>query len=311
MFIDPESGLCQLNPAAAIRSQVFYDQDADMMRFVCPVGSSTLMNRHFGWWTLGPEENGSPFNGWFFFTTKAQWLDFTNAMGGIDADTGFPENQFQRDNRLVFSDELETGDGGYVNQYEIGLQRAGLDAGLVATGFCEAASTLNNIATDAALFNAGDGLIGMRLEVVHADGTIDVREVGANGLNDITPTEPFSQQPDGGTFYVAGVPAQWLSWVDHDGNPHAHKDLTHLWLSFNRQTTDPNTVTDVTVAAADDFPGTFDIRATVNADRNTQAVLVASVGRFWQYEFSNSRPDERFCLTSIDREFKPLARRQR
>ena len=102
-----------------------------------------------------------------------------------------------------------------------------------------------------------------------------------------------------------------MSWVDHDGQPHVHKDLTHLWLSFNRQTTDPNTVTDVTVAAANDFPGTFDIRATVNADRNTQKVLVASVGRFWQYEFSNSRPDERFCLTSVDREFKLLARRNR
>jgi hypothetical protein len=232
-------------------------------------------------------------------------------MGGIDAATGFPENQFDRDNRLVFSDEQEAGDWGFVNQYEIGSQRAGLAGGLVATGFCEAASTVNIIQTDAALFDDGDGLYAMRLEVVHADGTIDVREVGANTVNSITPTEPFSQQPDGGTFYVSGVPAQWVSWVDHDGNPHAHKDLTHLWLSFNRQSTDPDAVTDVTVAAANDFPGTFDVRATVNADRNTQKVLVASVGRFWQYEFSNSRPDERFCLTSLDREFKELARRQR
>jgi hypothetical protein len=325
MFIDPESGLCQLNPAAALRSQVAYDQDADMIRFVCPVGSSTRMNRHFGWWTLGPEENGSPYHGWFFFSPPAQWMDFTHAMGRIDPDTAMPETQFQRDNRLVFSDELEEGDWGFVNEYEIGLQRNGLDDGLVATGRCEAASTVNIIQTDAALFTTGDDCWGMRLEVVHADGTIDIRTIGSNTVNSITPTEPFSQQPDGGTFYIAGVPAYWLSWVDHDGDPFAHKDLTqdhdgdpfahkdltHLYLSFNRQTTDPNAVTDVTVAAANDFPGTFDVRGTVNADRNTHKVLVASVGRFWQYEFSNSRPDERFCLTSLDREFKRLSRRAR
>lgn len=311
MFIDPESGLCQLNPVAALRSQVAYDQDADMIRFICPVGVSTVMNRHFGYWTLGPEENGSPYHGWFFFSPRAQWLDFTHAMGEIDPDTGFPENQFVRSPRMVFSDEWENEAWGFVNQYEINLQRAGLEGGLVATGICDAASTVNLIATDAALFDDGDGLWPLRLEVVHLDGTIDITRVDTNGLNTIIPLEAFSAEPDGARFYVAGVPAYWLGWVDHDGEPHAHKDLTHVFFSFNRQTTDPNTVIDITVATANDFPGTFTIRRTINANRNTHKKLVGRTGRFWQYEMSCSRPDERFCLSSIKREFVVTSERAR
>ena len=310
MFIDPESGLCQLNPVAALRSQVVYDQDADMIRFVCPVGSSLQMNRHFGYWTLGPEENGSPYHGWFFFSPRAQWLDFTHAMGGIDPVTAAPESQFDRAPRMVFSDVLPDGSG-WVNEYTIRSRRAGLAAGLVATGFCEAASTVDVIVTDAALYNDGDGLIGMRLELVHADGTIDIRTVAANTLANITPDAPFSQEPDGGTFYVAGIPAYWLSWVDHDGDPYAHKDLTHIFFSFNKQTTDPDTVIDITVATANDFPGTFTVRRTINANRNTHKKLIGKTGRFWQYEMSCSRPDERFCLTSIKREFIITSERAR
>jgi hypothetical protein len=151
----------------------------------------------------------------------------------------------------------------------------------------------------------------MRLELVHADGTIDIRTVAANTLTDITPDAPFSQAPDGGTFYVAGIPAYWLGWVDHDGSPNSHKDLTHIFFTFNKQTTDPNTVIDITVAAANDFPGTFKVKRTINANRNTHKKLIGKVGRFWQYEMSCSRPDERFCLTSIEREFIELEKRAR
>ncbi len=311
MFIDPESGMCQLNPAAALRSQVTYDQDAEMIRFVCPVGVSTVMNRHFGYWTLGPEENGDPYHGWFFFSPRAQWLDYTHAMGAIDAGTGAPETQFVRDARMVFSDEWENGAWGFVNQYEISSRRAGLENGLVATGHCNDTSTVGLINTDAALFDVGDGLWPLRLEVVHTDGTIDITRVFANALNNIQPLDDFSQEPDGGTFYVGGIPAYWLGWVDHDGEPHAHKDLTHIFFSFNKQTTDPDTVIDITVATANDFPGTFKVKRTINANRNTHKKLIGKVGRFWQYEMACSRPDQRFCLTSIDREFLLLEKRAR
>jgi len=311
MFIDPQSGMCQLNPAAAIRSQVTYDQDADMIRFVCPVGVSTVMNRHFGQWTLGEAEGQDPYHGWFFFSPRAQWLDYTHAMGAIDAETGAPENQFVRDARMVFSDEFENEAWGFVNQYEVSARRAGLENGLIATGICDAASTVNLIATDAALFNDGDGLWPLRLEVVHTDGTIDITRVDTNGLNTIVPLDAFSQEPDGARFYVGGVPAYWLGWVDHDGDPHAHKDLTHIFFTFNKQTTDPDTVIDITVATANDFPGTFTVRRTINANRNTHKKLIARTGRFWQYEMSCSRPDERFCLSSIKREFVITSERAR
>jgi hypothetical protein len=312
MFIDPESGMCKLNPAAALRSQVFYDQDADMIRFLMPMGVSTVMNRHIGWWTLGPEENGDPYHGWFFFSPRAQWMDFTHAMGRIDPDTDAPQTQFLRDSQVVFSDDGVDDDNGFVNQYEVGSRRNGLEGGIIASGAIRALnSTTTNIATDVGFPTAGDGLDGLRLEVVHADGDIDITTVASNTDNDIVPVDELSQNPSGGVFHVGGIPAHWLGWVDHDGEPHAHKDLTHIAFTFNKQSTDPTAVMDITVAAANDFPGTFKIRRTIRTDRNSQKRLVGRVGRFWQYEISNSRPDERFCLTSIDREFKVLARRKR
>jgi hypothetical protein len=310
MFFDPESGLCKLNPAAALRSQVAYDDTTKMVRFIFPAGVSILMNRHLGYWTEGPQQHGGDiYHGWFRFSTRAQWLDYTHALGRIDPETSAPENQWVRDARLVFSDNL-----GYMYESEPGIQRGGPDAGQIVEGICANTSTTTQIDFTAdGLYDTGDGLTGMRLEVVYSDGTIDIRTVASNTGVAIVPDVALSQAPDSGSdrFYVAGVPAYWLSWVDHVGDPQAHKDLTHLYVSFNRQTTDPNTVIDMTVAAAEDFPGTFDQRLEVNVDRNTQKLLVGIVGRFFQYEMACSRPDQRFCLTSIERAPKLLERRNR
>jgi hypothetical protein len=309
MFFDPESGLCKLNPAAALRAQAAYDDTAKMVRFIFPVGVSLMMNRHYGWWTQGPQQHGGDiFHGWFRFSPRAQWLDYTHAMGNIDPEFAEPQTQWRRDNRMVFSDNL-----GFISEYEPGLQRGGLAAGAITSGLAEvgANSTVNNIRyAGGGLYDTGDGMAGMRLEVVHTDGTIDLRTVLNNDPNDIVPNEAFSADPDGATFYVAGVPAYWLSWVDHVGDPQAHKDLTHLYVSFNKKTTDPNTVVDMTIAAGEDFPGAPDDRREVNVDRNTYKLLVALVGRFFQYEMACSRPDQRFCLTSIEREPKIISARR-
>lgn len=300
MFIDPETGLCQLNEALRVESEVFYDQDADVVRwiFACGAGAADL-NRHLTQ-PAEPEASGlKPWQGWGFCSTLAQCFDFGNAYNGLVG--GLPATGLQQRPRLAFGDNL-----GFVSQYEPISIRAGLAAGIPATGPTDAASTVATLVTAGGLPIAGDGLDGLRIEVVHASGVIDVRLVNANTATDITPDAPWSETPVGGTWYLAGIPFLWRSWSDHMNEPSAHKDLIHLQLGYNREFPALGRVTDVNVAASDGLPAASSFSTTIDLSVYRAKLMVARTGRFFAYEVANSRPDERFLLTWLRAEWKVL-----
>jgi hypothetical protein len=152
-------------------------------------------------------------------------------------------------------------------------------------------------------------LDGLRVEIVHTDGSVDVRTITANTATDITPDTNFSADPTGATWYLAGIPLRWRSWVDHAGDPAAHKSLIHLHVGYNREFPGTGHVTDVTVASADGWPLTATRSKTVDLSRYRAKLLISRTGRFFTYEVANSRPDERFLLTWLKVEMDKLADR--
>lgn len=302
MFIDPETGLCQMTEGLRLESEVYYDQDADVIRWIFPCGPTPTLNRHLTYPPEGEHFGLKYWQGWSFCSTLAQCFDFGNAYHGLIG--GLPATPFDVRARLAFGDNL-----GFVCQYEPNSIRGGLEAGIPVTGVGQVASTVNVLVTLGGLPVAGDGLDGLRLEVIHVDGTINVRVIVANTATDITPDVPFSQEPDGGTWYVGGIPFLWRSWVDHMGDPSAHKDLFHLHLGFNREFPAAGRVTDVNVAAADEWPLVSARTETVDLSRYRAKLMINRTGRFFTYEVANSRPDERFLLTWLKTEWKKLAGR--
>ena len=212
---------------------------------------------------------------------------------------------FDRFPRLVFGET-----DGYINEYDPVLRRGALPHGVPASGTIQAGSGVNLVITAGGLYTTGDDMQQMRLEVVHTDGTIDVRRVLSNTGVNIVPDVALSQDPSGGLWYVGGIPSYWRSWVDHMGQPAAHKDLIQLYLGYNRETGSTTPVLDVTVVAAHEWPATATVTRTAELDQYREKLLVAAVGRYFTYEVANSRPDERFLLSYIETEEELLDRRK-
>jgi hypothetical protein len=294
LFIDPESGLCQLNEALRDQSEVLYDRDTDTVRFIFACGpSATNLNRHLAYWVQAERFNGDPHSGWTYKSPQAQALDYTHVYEGLVG--GLPVEPADKRGRLIWSD----GDG-FLYECDPVLTRGGLPQGQPATGTALAGSGVNLIVTAGGLYVNGDDMEGLRLEVVHTDGTIDVTTVASNTATNIVPTDAFSQDPTGGTWYVAGIPAYWRSWVDHAGQPAAHKDITHFYVGFNLEDPSGVAVLDLQFVVANDWPVTASRTITTTLDKHRDKVLVARTGRFLTYETANSRPDEKMLITYID-----------
>jgi len=301
LFIDPDSGLCQLNVVGRLEAEVLYDQDADATRWIFACGASTIPNRHLIQCLASERIAGSPYAGWSLCSAEAGSLDYTSvyrlAVGGV------PPDPFDMRGQLTFSV------GNYLCRYDPGIQRADVPDQLApVTGIIQAGSGLNLVVTIGGLFLVGDDMAGMRLEVVHTDGTVDVRGIINNTAVNIVPDAAFSQDPTGGTWYVCGVPSFWRSWVDHGGEPTFHKTLLHLFLGYDRKTTAAGTVMDISVGAGD-FPDTVSRAFVADLNAYRAKLMVSRTARFFTYEIANTRPDERFVLTYIKPELSSKGRR--
>jgi hypothetical protein len=303
MFIDPSSGLCQMTEGLRLESEACYDQDARVVRFAFPCGPTSVLNRHIGYWVDAEKYNGDPESGWITYSALPQCMDqgmaLTTLVGGI------PATPFDRRSRFIFAEN-----NGYAYEYDQAYTRSGLPAGTPASGTIQAGSGVNLIVTTGGLFMIWDDMAGMRLEVVHTDGTIDITTVQANTLVNITPAAALSQDPTGGTWYVGGIPGQWRSWVDHMGTPGGHKDMSHLHLGYNLESGPPGYNLDVTVSVSGDWPATATRTRTAALTAHREKLLIARTGRFFTYEIANSRPDEPFLLTYIETTEKALKGRR-
>lgn len=291
LFIDPTSGLCKLNPWSKNQSELCYDQDANVVRFTFPCGGASFPNVHIMYWIHDDIPEIEPEAGWFFASADAQAMDWGNAITGLNAD-GTPANPFEVKPRLVFGDAL-----GYVSTYTVGHNRGGLAGLIPATGIGQPLSAVNLLVTLGGLPNAGDGLIGMMVEVVHADGTIDVRLVAANDATDITPDVDFTQDPEGSTWYIGGIPAFWRGVPEHVGDPYSHKDVVNVALkSLRLRPITGQEVIDMSVQSGD-YPVTYRKTEEVDLAIYHDKTIANMSGRFIQVEFANSRPDGMFCVT--------------
>jgi len=304
MFVDSESGLCQLSEGLRFESEVVYDQDARMIRFIFPCGSTSVLNRHIGYWADAEKFNQEAESGWAFFSTKPQCMDYTNALEPLVG--GLPVTPEDKRPRLIFAEA-----NGYVNEYDPTSRRGALPPGPPATGVVQAGSGVLLIVTAGGLYTTDDDMQQMRLEVVHADGSIDVRTVASNTGANIVPDAALSQDPTGGTWYVGGIPCYWRSWVDHMGKPAHHKDLNQIYIGYHQESNaaDPP-VLDVTISAAHEWPTTATVTRTAELDQYREKLLVAAVGRFFTYEIANSRPDETILVTYIETDEDLLDRRK-
>jgi len=305
MFIDNESGLCKLTETLRLESEVLYDPDSDMIRFLFPCGpGATILNRHLMYWRHAAQFNEDPASGWVFASAQAQCLDYTNVFEGLIG--GVPITPFDKRNRCLFGDA-----DGYIYEYDPASRRGALPGGVPAWGDVQAGSGVNLIVTVGGLYVNGDDMAGMRLEVVHADGTIDVRAVATNTNINIVPDVAFSQDPTGGTWYVGGIPAQWRSWVDHAGEPSSHKDMTHLYYGFNLEDPAGVATIDATVSVGQEWPTVATRSRATTLDAYRDKMLVCRTGRFFTYELSNTRPDEQFMVSYIETEMAVLEAKRR
>ncbi len=297
LFIDPSTGLCQLNEALRLEAEIEYDQDARQVRWIFACGPTMLLNRHLMYWIDADKYNGSGESAWKFASSKPQCMDNTQALGPLVG--GEPITAFDKRGRLIFGDEW-----GYVSEYDpsLGGWRGGLPAAVPADGTAQAGSGLNLIVTTGGLWTTGDGMQEMRLEIEYLDGTIDVRQIASNTGVNIVPTSPFSQDPTGALWYVAGIPAYWRSWVDHEGDPKAHKTLIHLYVGYNREFPVEDRGIDVSVSWSGDWPMVRKRARFARLDRHRDKQLISGTGRYFTYEFANSRPDEPFLLSYFETE---------
>lgn len=302
MFLDPQSGLCQLNEQARVRATVGYNQDAELVHFAFTCGGGTFNNRHIYYYLRGQEVGNQYWQGWCYGSPRAQDFDSSHVYEELIA--GVPVTPFQKRERFIFSDDL-----GFLYEYVIDYERMGLNPAQVATGVADAASTVNLLVTGGGLYVAGDGLEGLRLEVVHTNGTIDVRTVAANTAVNITPDVPFTQEPDGATWYVGGIPAYWRSWYDHAGDPSIHKTWFHHVIGFSPTEAVDNNVVDVTLYKGD-FPRVMEQARTALLTAYRRKVMPSLTARFFAWEIANSRPDETFAITYFKNEYQPSSERQ-
>jgi len=303
LFIDPETGLCQLNGASKLESEVLYDQDADVVRFIFPCGTSLTPNRHISYFVRGAEM-GDPNGGWVFHSPLAQALDYSGVYAGLTG-AGVPVTPFDRKERLIWSDP-----DGFLYEYHPDLTRGGLPAGFPATGVAQAFSGVALIVTPGGLYVNGDDMEGLRLEVVHLDGTIDVRTVASNTAVNIVPDVNFSQDPTGATWYVGGIPAYWRSWVDSAGDPSSHKSLKHIYCGYNREFVGGTEAIDISVSSSSDWPAVVTRARTALLSVHRAKVAIFLSGRYFTYEFANSFPDQPFMISYIETMMKKQGRRR-
>ena len=295
LFIDPITGLCQLAAWARELSEVAYDPDARVMRFTFPCGTTTKLNRHASYWIDAGRYNGTTASGWALHSYVPQAMDYTHALHGLVG--GLPVTPTENKGRFVFADEYN-----YVCSMEPDARRGGIPTGPPVRGVVQAFSSTSLIITSGSLYTSGDGLANARLEVRYADGTVDVTTVASNTSLNIVPTDTLSQDPIGAWWYVAGVPAIWRSWVDHMGQPTAHKDLIHLYIGYAKTTGDSAPVIDVTVAGSHDWPSTATATKTAQLKQHRDKMTIAQTKRFFTYEMANTLPDEDMLVTYLETE---------
>lgn len=301
LFLDATVGLCNMNEAARFLSEVIYDRDAEVVRWIFPCGGSVTPNRHLAYHLRAEQKTGDYRAGWVALSAQAKTMDYTNVFGvGVP-----PIDPIDRRGRLVFADVFN-----YLYEYTPGFLRAGgPPTGSPATGVAGAGSTVNTLVTAAGgLFNVNDGMLGLRLMVIHTDDTVDVRTVLSNTAVNILPTMPFSTAPlAGAIWYVGGIPAFWKSWFDHSGDPTSPK--THLHLHVGYRDTGTDAVLYGVVYAGDFNTGpSGDFDFSLNAARDK--ALVNMTARWFAYEFTNSIPDEAFVVTWYRADVKMIGARK-
>ncbi len=302
-FIDPTSGLCRFSEVYRELTEVGFEWLSDTVRFIYSVDGSTRPNMHMAYWINAQEQLGDYRLGWWPQSPEIQTMDLSSAIGPLSG--GVTPNGNTRQERLVFGDQ-----NGYMYEYDIGSKRGGLASGEISRGVVAASSTVSSLETIGGLFTTGDGLKGMQVEVRAAAGTTQTREVSSNTATAIVPTVDFSTAPaSGDTWFVSGIPAYWRSWVDHFGDPQAHKTLLHIYWGFQRTDTSSQQVhgwiLDAFVGGGD-FPTSFDRTRTASLTTYRKKLLVSMTKRFFVYEVANSRPDELFAITSLQRDFQGI-----
>ena len=299
LFIDPTSGLCKLNEQSKYQSECAYDRDAGVVRFILPVGRATFPNLHLMYWIHDDIPGLDPAAGWFFSSQQAQAFDYGNALARLNA-TGTPVGPFERRARMLWGDAL-----GYVNEYEIGHMRGGLLPTVVSRGTAQAGSTVNVLVTMGGLYTLGDDMAGMRLEVVYTnnstdptDWTYDIRQIAANTATDITPDYPFTRDPTGALWYVAGIPSFWRSVPEHLGDPYPSKDVVNVGVKLVAMRPGQNAADLDLSLQAGDYSVTYRKTEGVDLAVFHDKTMGNASGRFVAIEVANTRPDEMFAVTS-------------
>lgn len=311
LFIDATSGLCQLNAGARELSEVQFDWEQAMMKFIFATGPNTYPNHFWGYWVHAEKYNDDPESGWFRFSPRATAMGKSLPLGGLDVTTGKPVSPQERKELFFFAD-----DRGYLYRYDFQTRRGGLKPGALAKTFAVAGSTTTVINSNSGLLTGGDGLKGMRLEVTYlATGQRHARVILSNTTSTITLEDPLPTAPaTGDILYISGIPAYWRSWVDHMNAPHAHKEVTHLLVGMQRLSTTPGEEfldwrAEIRVATGE-FPQEFTRERYSTLDKYRRKITVKMVGVDWLYEIANSRPDESFVLTNFEVRAKILPQRR-
>jgi hypothetical protein len=307
LFIDPTSGACRLSEASRSLSEVGLDWLGNTVRFVFPIGDALAPNTHMAYWIDAEAYNGDYRAGWFPQSPKIQAMDLSHSIEKLD-DTGRPVTGNERLERLVFGDQ-----NGYVYEYDLTAMRGGLKPG-AGSVFTVSGGTVSSISIDDdPLYTNGDGLTGLRIELVSSVGVVKAtREVESNTSSAVVPTVDLDEAPvEGDILLVGGIPAYWRSWVDHMGSFHTRKTLMWVHLSYQRTGSVALPAAfrdeiawklDVSVAAGR-FPRSVSRSYRAALSDHRAKLIVSQTAHSFTYEVANSRPDERFTLTSILREF--------
>jgi hypothetical protein len=299
LFVDPTSGACRLNEEAKELSEVAFDWETATMRFLFASGPNTYPNHWWGYWVYAQNYNKDAESGWAAYSPRAQTMGRTLALAGL-TNEGKPISPQERSERFVFADDL-----GYLYEYDIQSRRGGLPAGTLSKGFVVAGSTTSVVQVTSGLFTTGDGMKGMRFEIIYASGARETRKILSNTTSAITLETPLPSVPAAGDiFYVGGIPSFWRSWVDHMGSPHSTKRVLHLFAGLQRVSSEPDDDlldwrVDIRVAAGK-FPQTYRRERTATLNLWDRKIPISATGAFWTYEIANSRPDETFVVTNLE-----------
>lgn len=298
LFIDPTSALCKLNQGSMTEAEVAHNPPLNTLHWVFPIDDALYPKTHLAYWLEADQFAEDPAAGWSFISTRAQTFDYSHALAPLGPD-GKPVSPFDRGDRFIWADDLS-----YILEQEMGLRRGALPAGALTAGSALAGSTVTSLVATVALtplFITGDALRGMRLEVEHASGLVEVREIASNTATAIVPDIPFDVAPaTTARWWVGGIPAVWRSWADHLGKPFNRKRLLHLMVHYQKEFEALARTIDVTVLAGD-APNRPERVRTLTADLadSQEKLLVGLSGLFFAYEVANSRPDEPFVVTGL------------